>query len=904
MAIGKVLQTNFTAGVLDPKLAAREDTTFYYNGLSDAKNLMVMPQGGAFGRPGMEFIRAARPVLAALSLSGATITAPQGGTASALHDGNAETAMTTGNNLAGTNPYVAALVVFPTPVTVSAIDILNYRLEAGILTGEFRVQYLEGASWVDFGTPFDWDATVRSRRRSAASPVTAASWRVVRIGSTSIAAKAIIGEIRFWSAAADLSNVRLVPFAYSTEEAYMMVVTDRNMDVLTGRSYQGSISIPHLSASLPVLRWTQAIDNMILFHKSVRPERVFRQGGHDEFDFRQVPFENVPQYDYGAGVGGQDEVQHLSVSGFGEGSNITLLLEGERTSRVGRGTGESVAAVATKIQAALRALVNTSDDGITVSWDALGWFVVTFAGEDGKQPWDEISVDALSGDSVWSTSRQVKGQYPGEDIMSDTRGWPRCGTFHKRRLHMGGVPGVPDAHFMSRVGYYYDFDTERDDDTKALLFRAETEQVGAIYNIVAGRHLTLFANDGEFYYPTEAITDESSPKLSTRAGSKEGLPVFEVDGALHFVQGVRDDEDTDREIGTSAREFVFEETRQAYDANMLSRLSSHLLNNPVDVGLRKALSTDDATVEIYINEDGSGVAYTALRSDGVDAFVPISTRDGDRLLAVGVDKRRRVYFAVERTINGAPVRFIEMWNKDLLLDCGGIRRMTAESHIAVSDGQSLHVWSFANPATVDAIGVRVNGGRLGVSQYSVDLGSKTVTLHPSVAETVKSGDIVRISRMEKTVAGLSHLEGETVMTVVDGTAGDAYAVASGEIVLSDWADTEIQFGFDYEVSGKLMPLRIPDGDTLSGEKVRVVNAAFDLYKTGGIEIRANNGPWREIALQVMDDEVLDRSTAEMSFTGRAEKRGLLGHVVGAPLEFRRPGPTPFTVLSATREVSL
>lgn len=905
MALAKIKQTNFTSGVADPLLIARDDTTFYYNALQDACNLLIMPQGPAYGRPGHQFVRRQANSFSQLSLGAATVTAPQGGTPANVKDGDSATKLTTANDLGATNGFVVIHVDFGAAVDVNAIDTIDYSLSSGALNDEMCWQFsTDNVAWNLYGTAFNWDVAVRSRRsRNADQTIQARYWQLVRIGTTNIAAKANVTDIKFFQETQALSNARLISFAPRPAEAHMMVVTDGNIDVLVGRMVMGSIHSPHTTAQLPTANWTHSIDTLLIFHKNVWPLKIFRQGAADEFDFRYAPFKNIPSYDYGAGVGGVNEVQHLAVSNLSEGSTFNILLEGRRTAKIARGVGETAAAVATKIQTALRNLDNTSATGITVTFDVSEGYIVTFGGDDGKQPWNEMSVTVLSGDSVWTTKRATEGEYPGEDIMSDGRGWPRHGLFHQSRLHLVGALGVPDAHMMSTTTDYYDFDIDRDDDTKAIMHRAQTDQIGAIYNIVAGQHVSLFANDGEFFYPAEAMKEDNVPKRTSSTGSKEGMRVHEIEGALVHTQGVMD-ETGDRERATSLREFIYEETIQKYGDNLISKLSSHLIKNPVDDALKKALSTDDADILLQVNADGTGTAYTVLRGDSVNAFMPIATRAGDRLLAVGVDKQRRVYFSVERQINGNTVRYIEMWNKDLLLDCGDIVPVTFENVSASAGGASVFTWTFDSPEDASSIGVRVNGARLMESDYTVDLGTKTVVLGTGAAEGILKGDVIRIARMIDSVSGIDHLEGETIQTVIDGAQGPDVMVDDGTIHLGQFADQEVQYGFDYPVSGKMMPLRVPDGTSLVGEKVRVVNLILELYRTGGIEIRANDREWKAVSLLTMDDSVLDRTVAENLFTGTKEIRGLKGYAVGAPVEFRRPGPTPFTIQAISREVSL
>ena len=50
------VQTNFTSGELDPKLRARIDLQQYYNGLEQAQNIIIQPQGGFVRRNGTKYL--------------------------------------------------------------------------------------------------------------------------------------------------------------------------------------------------------------------------------------------------------------------------------------------------------------------------------------------------------------------------------------------------------------------------------------------------------------------------------------------------------------------------------------------------------------------------------------------------------------------------------------------------------------------------------------------------------------------------------------------------------------------------------------------------------------------------------------------------------------------------------
>lgn len=50
------LQSNMNRGELDPRLEGRKDLEAYYNGLSNASNVLALPLGGIKKRPGMEYL--------------------------------------------------------------------------------------------------------------------------------------------------------------------------------------------------------------------------------------------------------------------------------------------------------------------------------------------------------------------------------------------------------------------------------------------------------------------------------------------------------------------------------------------------------------------------------------------------------------------------------------------------------------------------------------------------------------------------------------------------------------------------------------------------------------------------------------------------------------------------------
>jgi len=882
----KVIQTNFTAGVIDTLTEAREDTEMYYNGLSRAVNMYVQPVGGLTARGGLQKICRLAGKLTAISLSAATVTAPNGGVAANVKDGDVSTRLSTTNTLSTTTPFVIAHVDFGTAKSVSGVDILDYFLSAGSLDDEIRVQSSpDNATWSDYSPPFNWGTAPRTRRRRAGT-VSARYWRLVRIGGTSVPATASVSEIRFWSEGQAETFGRLLGFSENDETAYMMAITDGNIDIVSGDDVVGSIAVPYAAGDLPIVNSAKSLDTLLLFHPDYQPYRIFKQGDGDEFDSRKQDFENIPKYDYGAGTGGVNEVQVLNDAGsVVSGDGFTISLEGHRTTTIV--VAATRADTASNIQTALRNLENTSAGGITVSSDSNG-FTVTFGGEDGSRPWLEMDVDVLLGNGVFTVSRIQEGEYPGESVVSDARGWFRCGAFYQGRLYLAGAKGKPNAIAASKVSDFFNMDINAGDATAGLFLPLDTNKTSKIFQMVAGRHLSVFASDAESYFLKEPIDAETIIKQTTSAGISEGVRVHDMDGALIFTDA----------SGAAVREFLYTFDQQSYLANNLSYKAGNLIGaGIVDADLRRAASPYETDQLYLVNRAGEIVVMNAMRSQSVPgAFTLLSLRQGDKFKAVGVDDKKRVYAITERSIGGVATGFIERINDDHRLDCSTIISVSGES-VTASAAQTVFSYGFSSPALSEEVGVRLNGFRLSPADYTVNLAAKTVTLHTAAS----AGDVVRMAAMKKTVSGADDLNGETVTVIVDGVFQETALISGGGFTLGAYADMSVEYGFDFAAEGKLLPVRIPGQETLIGEKLRVPNVVLSLHETEGIEISVNGGAYYEVPLRFLDSPILDRAASSLKFTGIREIKGFTGWGDGS-LAFRKPRPGRMTIRSITREV--
>jgi len=294
------IQSSFSAGVLDPRLAGRIDLKAYYNGAETLANAVCIPQGGVSRRPGTEYIDTCHNIISRVT-SSVTITTPNGGTGANANDEDETTYLLTTTNIGTVNPYVVVHYDLGSAKAIHFADVTLMSLTTST-NAEFKIQYsTDDISWVDAYT-INLSSTEVSYRTHV--NVSARYWRVARIGATDLTTeRAKIAEFELWENSGGISDARLIPFSFNTEQTYMLVATDQNIMVYKDDVEIAGIHIPHTSAQLNEINWSQTADTLIITHKDVAPLRVVRDSSQEGVWIRDdVPITNTPQFDFGGGA--------------------------------------------------------------------------------------------------------------------------------------------------------------------------------------------------------------------------------------------------------------------------------------------------------------------------------------------------------------------------------------------------------------------------------------------------------------------------------------------------------------------------------------------------------------------------------------------------------------------------
>ncbi len=340
-------------------------------------------------------------------------------------------------------------------------------------------------------------------------------------------------------------GVRLIPFAFNTDQTYAFAFTAGTFRVWTrdGVLRATVAGAPWTATQAAQLNYAQSADTLLLFHPDMAPQRIRRGGSDASWTLDAAPLSNIPTFDFGGGA---------------------------------------------------------------------------------------------------------------EAVISATRGWPECGTFHGGRLYLGGMKSRPATLMGSVVADFFNFAPGTGLDNQAFMITIDTDQVNAIYQLRSGQALQIFTSGAEMAItvappitPTNINAEEQ-----TRRGSKRRVPVVEVDGATLFVQ----------RGGAGLRQFLYFQLEQQFRSELLSLLAPHLIVDPVHLAARKGASTDDADHVLIVGSDGNIAVLTTLRTQEIAAFSRWQT--AGLVKSVCALQSGEVFFAVLR--NGS-IR-VEIWNDACRMD--------------------------------------------------------------------------------------------------------------------------------------------------------------------------------------------------------------------------------------------
>lgn len=512
------------------------------------------------------------------------------------------------------------------------------------------------------------------------------------------------------------NGIRLVPFEFSTSDAYLLAFTHNRMAVIKNGVLQTNIAgsgnnyltTTITSAMLTKMCWTQSADTLITVQEDMVPKKITRTSD-TAWTIADVTFDFNPQYAPSFTIVDTSSAGTLTPSAVS--GNITLTAQHSifSSSHVGQYIN----------------VIGGSSFGRAriVEFDSVS---VVKA---------HVEIPFFNTDAIANANWELETGYV--DTFSGSKGYPRSACFHQGRLYFGGSKARPSTIFASRVNEFFNFNPGEGNADDAFVATLDTSQLNAIVDIISANYLQIFTTGGEFFAPQE-FSDPLTPtnfiaKLQSSHGSKESIRVQNVAGNTLFIQ----------RQGKALNEFLYSSGEDAYTSTQISLLSSHLLNTPVDMSMRKATSTDEGDRLAIVNStDGSMAIYTLLRDQNIVAASKFTT-DGNFLNVATVVQDQ--YAAVKRSINSVDKYYIELFDEDVTVDSA----LTGGAASSVSSGH-------LNAKTVKVIGD-------GVMQDDVTAGASTITFATATASTYEVGldytVTVKTLPIEPGIQGYASLKG-------------------------------------------------------------------------------------------------------------------------------------------------
>ena len=512
-------------------------------------------------------------------------------------------------------------------------------------------------------------------------------------------------------AATSGQSVRLLPFQWSRERAYMMALRAGAIDIFHaatgGYAFSATVAVPFADTDVIDVTFARLDDTLILFHPDHPPRRV-RRLGVDSWSSDDAPFTDLPLVDYGGAYAGRAEVWRMIItfpSGFTFGTQqFELTASGEPTTlfpmEIVDGAVDSAAIVAAlealpSVGAGVTAVYSGAPADNTHSYD------ITFGGTNAGGNFEMTGRCVSSASVAASFSRIVAGEPGGEPIMSASRGWPSCGAFVQGRLMLAGFRSEPAALVMSRVGEYFDLNVKATAASGPILVRMDLDGGERIQSLRRGKHLCIFTTRGEWFVPDRAIARGQPFNMarSSDVGTRRGAPVIEQEGDLLFCNPA----------GTKIFAAAYSDTSQGYQPSPISLLASHLVRAVVGMALQTSDASTDSDRLWIVNADGGLVCGHLLRNQDVVGFTPWTGPDPVR--AVAVDAQGVVWIVAERS---GQMR-IEILEEGLVFDAARTGAAPAGVLSGLAHLEGRQVWALADgwpagPLTVAGGQITLPGG--------------------------------------------------------------------------------------------------------------------------------------------------------------------------------------------------
>lgn len=428
-------------------------------------------------------------------------------------------------------------------------------------------------------------------------------------------------------------------------------------------------------------------------------------------------------------------------------------------------------------------------------------------------------------------------------------GYPSAVTFHEQRLVFANATNEPQTVWMSKSADFENFaPTEEDSivlDDNAITYTISSDKVNAIEWLESGPVLLKGTTGSEWITRATSTAQPITPtnisaSQQTAHGTSNVKPV-RIGAATIFLQ----------KSANKLRELVYNFEIDSYVARDLTVLSEHILRDGSG-GVDLAYQQEPNSVIWCPRSDGQLVGFTYLKEHEVLGWhrhilggsfsTGAAVVESVAVVPSADGTEDTLYMIVKRTVNGSTVRYVEFLENDF-------RPATATDKDDMFFVDSGLTYSGA-PATV--------------------------------------------------IAGLDHLEGETVAVLADGSARPDEVVSGGQIELATEASV-VQAGLQFTSLLQTLPLEGgSENGTSQGKTKRISRITLRILNSLGFRAGETEASAVERSFRSTDDPM---DSSPDLFTGDIRVDPEFDYETDADYFVMQKRPYPLTVIALMPESS-
>lgn len=426
--------------------------------------------------------------------------------------------------------------------------------------------------------------------------------------------------------------------------------------------------------------------------------------------------------------------------------------------------------------------------------------------------------------------------------FSGANDYPSAVAYYEQRKCFGGTNNDPQKGWMTQLGKYKNMTKsipQKSDD--AIDFTVNSLQVNRIRHFVPMEELLAFTSGSEWKIGSGDVAFTPTT-MRVRKQGKVGcsvVPPLVIGDTVIFVQ----------EKGKTVRDFAYTQGSNTYNGMDLTLASTHLFRGyEID-------EWDFAQIPFEVvwavRDDGVLLGMTYIKQQGVIAWHRHDT-DGEfeSVCSIPGAQEDDVYVIVKRTIGGSTKRYVERFHARELASIDDA--FFVDSGLSYSNPVDITGATQANPVVVTAAGHTYSNGdiiRITHVEGMTELNEEYFKVANKTASTFElqnedgvnvdgTGYAAYISGGEArdtvtSVSGLDHLEGETVSILGDGSVHEQKTVVSGAVTLNR-ALSEIHIGLPYVSDFETLDLATSQsGGYGQSKEKKVSRVAFKFEKSRG-----------------------------------------------------------------------